>query len=130
MIFSDDFHDILSYINPRRTFGRAGNEFTRRLQIADKVVFGVTIAVDAIHIGRAIHTDCTTARNRRPGKHTAKASAKVARGWALSSVGSAAGTTVGTMFGGIGAVPGGIIGGWVGSFAGSVISDVIMDRFL
>ena len=127
MTFSDVFHDILSFVNPRHAFVRAGDEFTRTLLIADKGVLIGKILTDAKFIGRAIYTDCKTTRNGLPGKRTIKVSAKAAGGWAGSYIVGAAGTGVGIMFGGVGAMHGGIIGGWVGSFAGSFLTEAVMD---
>jgi hypothetical protein len=130
MTFSDVFHDILSFVNPRHAFGRAGDEFTRTLQTTNNCVLVATIVVDAYLIGRAIYKDFTTARNRPTGKHTIKATAMVAGAWAFSYLFGAIGTGFGAMFGGIGAVPGGIMGGWFGSCFGSFVTGEFMDFVL
>lgn len=87
-------------------------------------------AIDAYRIGRAVCTDSTRTRRRRPGKRTIKAAASVVSGRTGSYLGGVIDTLVGTVFGGTGAVLCGIIVGVVGSYAGGCTAEKVVDRYV
>jgi hypothetical protein len=105
-----------------------GRISTGRLEIATNVFrrgADITgIAVDTYQVGKAIYTDCTKTKKKRPGKRTLRAVASVAGGRAAavagSTVGAYVGGAIGAACGGVGAVPGAFIGGLVGGIVGSI----------
>jgi hypothetical protein len=130
MASDDDDYDRLLFINPRNSFGIITTEGRRALAVVKKGMTVASVAMDGYRIGRAFHTDCTTTRNRRPGKRTIRAAVSAGGGWTGSTLGSAIGTGVGALFGGVGAVPGGIIGGVIGSLGVSFTAEKLVDEFV
>jgi len=131
MVSNDGDNNRLRLINRRNTLVGTTIRAHGRANVAvKKAMFVASAAVDSYHIVKAIHTDCTTKRNRLPGKRTIKTSASVGGSWTFGTLGAAAGTGVGTLFGGIGAVPGGIIGEIIGSHIGSYTAEKIVDNFV
>jgi hypothetical protein len=130
MASDDDDNNRLPFINPRYTLGIITKEGGKALAVVRKGMTVVSVAIDAYRVGRAVHTDYTATRKRRPGKRTIRASASVASGWTDSNLGRYIGGGIGTMFGGVGAVPVGIIGGIVGSYVGKFTGEKVVDKYV
>ena len=85
---------IIPAISPRLTLGNLARAFRE----IGKGLFVAQVAIDTYHICKAIYTDCTKTKKKRPGKRTLKATAMVAAGWTCSTVGSTVGTGIGAAF--------------------------------
>jgi len=107
---------------------KGGAMTTKALNAVGKAAVVAGVVVDTYRIGKAIHSDCTKTRKKRPGKRTAKAAASVAGGWTGECAGAAAGSStgayigglIGAAFGGLGAVPGAAIGSMIGAVVGGI----------
>jgi len=107
---------------------KGGAMATKALNAVGKAAVVAGVVVDTYRIGKAIHSDCTKRRKKRPGKRTAKAAASVAGGWSGGCAGATAGSStgayiggmIGAAFGGVGAVPGAAIGSLIGAVVGGI----------
>jgi outer membrane lipoprotein SlyB len=126
----DDNNNRLPFIIPRYSLELSTQDGRRALAVASKVTTVASAAIYAYRIWRAVRTDYTTTRKRRPGKRTIKSSASAFIGWPGSALGGYIGAGIGTLFCGIGAVPFGISGGLFGSFAGSFTTEKVVDKYV